>query len=137
VVFDGAPATAVENYLTRGADAHATGEIPPDWPRPFNTGEAFFRQARILDEDGEEARELYYRSPFHVRLTLEVIRPIPDAMIQVCVGTPDGERVVFAQSSDTLGLLTLDKGVWTIDVDVPLELMPGPYSLFLSLSHSD
>src|SRR5205085_11050597 len=45
VVFDGAPATAVENYLTRGADAHATGEIPPDWPRPFNTGEAFFRQA--------------------------------------------------------------------------------------------
>jgi lipopolysaccharide transport system ATP-binding protein len=137
VVFDGAPTAAVEHYLTRGADAHASGEIPRDWPRPFNTGEAFFRWARIIDEDGEEVRELYYRSPLGLRLGIDVVRPIPDAIVQVSIGTPDGERVVFAQSNDTSGLLDLDTGSWLIDVELSIELMPGQYSLFLSLSHSD
>jgi lipopolysaccharide transport system ATP-binding protein len=135
VVFDGAPTEAVEDYLTRGAEAHMTGEIPPDWPRLYSTGDAFFREARILDEDRTEVRELYYRSPFVVRLGLEVVRPIPDAIIVVSIGKPDGDRVVYAESTDTLGLLELSTGNWLIDLEISLELMPGRYSLFLSLSH--
>jgi lipopolysaccharide transport system ATP-binding protein len=136
VVFDGDPAEAVDKYLTRGADAHETGDIPRQWPRPYSSGEAFFTEARIV-EDGGEARELYYRSPFSVRLALDVIRPINDAIVQLSVGTPEGEKILFAQSSDSLGLLAISPGEWVLDAAFSSELMPGRYSLFLSLSHSD
>jgi lipopolysaccharide transport system ATP-binding protein len=137
VVFDGAPTEAVEDYLTRGADVYASGDIPPDWPRLYSTGEAYFRSARIVDDHGREVKELYYRSPFTVGLVLEVIRPINDAMIQLSVGTTEGEKVVFAQSSDSIGLLELEPGRWLLEVEISVELTPGPYSLYLALSHTD
>jgi lipopolysaccharide transport system ATP-binding protein len=135
VVFDGSPALAVEEYLTRGAAAHTTGEIPRDWPRQFSTGEAFFSRACVLDEDGIESRELYYRSPIVVRMALDVLRPITDAIVQVSIGTPEGEKVLFAESADTLDLLNLATGSWTLEVQLSTALTPGHYSLFLSLSH--
>jgi lipopolysaccharide transport system ATP-binding protein len=137
VVFDGSPDAAVEEYLTRGADIYDSGEIPRDLPRQYSTGEAFFTRANVVDEEGSETGELYYRSPFIVRLALDVIRPIDDAMIQLSIGTPDGDKVLFAQSSDTLGLLQLATGSWTFDVEISAELMPGRYSLFLAMAHSD
>jgi lipopolysaccharide transport system ATP-binding protein len=137
LVLDGDIDTVVDRYL--GQDAHRlrTGVITDDAPRHGRvTGEARLRSVRLMDLDGNDVSQLYFGQPFQVTLTLDVLKAIPEGVIEVSISTSDGTHVAAATTIDQgENLVHLDRGHHEINVVLDPKLLPRDYTIDLAVHH--
>lgn len=138
VDYTGDVSTGVDKYLTGDSDMAESGIIPIDHPRKHWTGEARYRRVKLSDASGDVKNEFFYRSNFTVEIELEVLKDISDAVITIMIGTLDGIRVVYYDSlTEFSNGVKLNEGNYYLSLPVNECLLPGSYSMYLGLAHTN
>lgn len=101
----------------------------------YNTGEAKFRKACILNHKGENANLLEFTDDFGMEVELETFKDLNDVAVSFYVVNQYGERIMMAYESSSYKPISLEKGRHWIKVDFNESLMPGNYSMALSISY--
>jgi lipopolysaccharide transport system ATP-binding protein len=128
----------IDKYLTGDSDMADTGIIPVDLQRQYWTGEARYRRVVLKDINDNKKNEFYYRSPFIVELELEVMKEIQDAIVTIMIGTLDGLRIVYQDSSKEHPQgIKMKPGKYNVTTVMNEHLLPGSYSIYLGLVHTD
>jgi len=139
VEYMGDVSATIDRYLTGDNDMADTGIIPVNLPRQYWTGEARFLKVTLSDTLGSEKKiDFYYRSSFVVNIELEVLRDIQDAIVSIMVGTIDGVKILYVDSTkESAKGLVLKEGKYHISAEINTHLLPGTYSIYLGLNHTD
>jgi lipopolysaccharide transport system ATP-binding protein len=133
IVTEGPPGYAVSEYLTLAGTQQTGGTsvIPAEAERLTDvTREALVRRVAMTDNEGHKISTLRLGQPFRVSLLLDAQRDIGDAIVEVGISTPDGQRVATLQSSDRRGSsIDLAAGLNEVEVGVSVTLLPGEYTI--------
>jgi lipopolysaccharide transport system ATP-binding protein len=136
IAADGEVDAVVDSYLSKGGPAATGGDVPENADR-IGSGEAHIRRVELRNLDGHEIAQVYLGQPFRIALTIEVARPIQDALVGIGVSTLDGTRVASAFSSDGGGsAIALTPGRYRIAVDVEVTLLPRLYTVDCTIVRS-
>jgi len=138
VALEGDVNTVVNKYLTADSDEMArTGIIPDDAKRLYSTDEAKLRSVRLTDLEDRDVSHLYLAQPCCVQMTFEVLKEIPEAVIEVGIIAMDGTHVTNSTSTDGGNPpVRLRQGSHTIKLELNTTLLPNQYSLLVALHHS-
>ncbi len=129
VVADGGVDVVVDRYLAAGDEGSADGVVPAGVHR-VGSGEAKIRRVQLLDRHGAPLSQLYLGQPFRIAVTLEVERPIGEALIGFGISSLDGTRIVTSFSTDCgRSTFRLSPGWHRVVVDVDVTLLPRRYCL--------
>ena len=135
LVADGPVDDVVQLYIA-GNRPPASGVIDPDRP-VVGTGEARLASVALLDRDGAAISEVLFAQPFTVAFDFDVTSPIPDAVFEVDISTPDGTYVATSLSTDKLAApATLQPGRHRAHLDLDVTLLPDHYSIDLGIHHT-
>ena len=89
----------------------------------------------MLDEGGEPIDQIELGQPFSISATFEVREPIEDAVVEIGIDTPDGNRVASSFSSDDRPAAVRSTPARTRSrADLDLTLLPGEYSITVALN---
>jgi lipopolysaccharide transport system ATP-binding protein len=134
IVAEGTPAAAVTEYLRRTGPVQSGGTVEiPDAMERHGTAEARLRRVRVTDGEGREISSLRLGQRFRVAAQFETFEEIPDAVFEVGISTPDGERVATTLSIDGGPPVKLAEGLNEVEVEVAMTLLPGEYSLDVAM----
>ena len=137
IVRDGDVDDVVNGYLRDADVIGRTGIIPDDAPRLYGTDEAKLRSVRLTDLAGNEVSQLYLGQPCRVHLVIDVMKEIPDAMIEVGIVAMDGVHVTNSSNVDGgRPAAFLRKGRHEITLELNVVLLPRQYSFFVTMHHS-
>ena len=135
---DGPTEDVLDTYLREHAPTGDSGIIPRDLPRVYGTDEAWIDQVKLVNVRGAPTSQLHLGEPFRISVTLEVVRNIREAVIEIAVTTLDGTYVTTSTSTDRGRPPTpLSPGVYDVELDVDVVLAPRHYSLLLGIHHYD
>lgn len=137
LVFDGSVDESISYYI--GESNVATSDVQtviPENKRLYNTGEAKFKECKLLNSEGILTNELFFREPFNITLLLEAIKNLPSVNISIGVVSKYGEIVAYSVSSDEkYSAIEIEKGLTEISVGFKEDLMPGEYFLNIGISY--
>jgi lipopolysaccharide transport system ATP-binding protein len=126
----------IDKYLTDESSIAETGIIPDDFVRQFGNNEARFRRVEIYTDQGEKTNQFYYQQKLVIRVGFEVLQAIKDGSLSVGVGTTDGTTILHLESfEENSKPLKLPVGYHQISVEIPVNFLPGTYSVHLGLNH--
>lgn len=125
----------VAEYLTGNGMADLNSNEIPDTLSLYNTGEAKFKRAHILNEKNEMVKELEFTEKFKVELEVELTKDIPEAALCVFIVNQFAERLMMSVENEKFKPVALQKGRNSISIQFNEELMPGNYALSFSLAH--
>jgi lipopolysaccharide transport system ATP-binding protein len=134
---EGPAGEVVDSYLTETAPESGEGtvEFGPDAPR-FGTAEARFLQATLKGIDGSPTATVGIGEELAVELAFKVDQAIPEAAFEVGVATPDGHRVVTAQTVDFgRPASTLEPGRYVLRAEIGVQMLPGRFAIDLGVHH--
>jgi len=132
VSFDGDVETAITKYLQLNNSNAATSlQVNiPDSNHLYNTGEAKFLSARIFNCNNEISNKFSFREQLTVSLELEVYKNIENVNLQIAIVNRFSEVVTNAISNGSnYSGTSFSKGIYNINFELPLDLMPGEYAL--------
>lgn len=109
-------------------------EIPEDLSL-YNTGEAKFKKAYILNSKNIKVKELDFTEKFKIEVEMDVLKEVPEAALSLFIVNSFGERVMMINENEKFKPFSAIKGTYKFNIDLNEELMPGSYSLGLSLAH--
>lgn len=136
VVSIGETNTIIGEYMkgeVKGTNS-APGEIPDNLSL-YNTGEAKFRKAYVLNDKGQKATEFEFTSKLFIELELETFKHLEDVSVLVYIVNQFGERVIMAANNEFYKPMSFQEGKHLIHIEFNEELMPGGYSIGMSVSH--
>jgi len=110
------------------------GIIPDNFSQNV-TGEAKFKEARILDLDHKPKKELHFKEKFIIEFKFEVFKNIKDVNISVFIVNSFGENVLMAVENEMYKPSSFDKGTHAYLITFNEFLMPGDYSIGLAISY--
>ena len=73
--------------------------------------------------------------PFSVQFEIDITKPIVDGSLIVCIVNQYGERVLMAVEDEKYKPQSFEKGQYLTTIDFEENLMPGNYSLSLSIAY--
>ena len=137
IVLNGSVDDVVDRYLTAGTDMPLTGLIPENAPRHQDVrDEARFLSVGVTDLDGNAASQLYFRQPFRVCVTCDVLKDIPDGHFEISISTVDGTHVTYATTIDGgVPPLHIPRGEHEVWADFDVTLLPRQYTIDVGVHH--
>jgi lipopolysaccharide transport system ATP-binding protein len=133
---DGRTEDVLTEYLTGGARMPETGDIPEGIYR-VGTGSAKLKCVSLLDSSGRSVSQLRIGQPFRVEITVDVLEPVNDGVMEIDISSLDGVYGATAFSSDPdQRMVKLTPGQWKLTADLSVSLLPGRYTLDLGLHHN-
>jgi lipopolysaccharide transport system ATP-binding protein len=133
--LDGSPAEVIAEYTSR-VDPHqaqALATIAPGAPRT-GSGGARLESVAMTTLDGTPTSTLLLGQPFRLSLGYAVQRPFAEAGWELGICTPDGQRIVTAQSIDfERPAVALAEGARSVVAEIETFLLPGDYILEVQL----
>lgn len=108
--------------------------IPPDLSI-YHTGEAKFKRASVLNSRNEKVKELEFLEKFKVEVEVEMVKDVFETALMLFIVNSYGERIMMSVENDKFKPVSLTKGTHLINIDFNEQLMPGSYSLSLSIAH--
>ncbi len=127
----------IEDYIMDGSHAKTNGIIPNDQYRDYSTGEGFFRQIQTADNEGNNLSSFAFNQPFKIKLKLEVLKKIPQAIVNVNINNIHGETIIYsaAKQGSTYTTFRFEEGVYDIEVLFGMKLLPNTYNITIGISH--
>jgi lipopolysaccharide transport system ATP-binding protein len=138
LAYDGKVNEAVAVYQSSvtATDNGGTGLIPDDLPRQWSTSDARLRSVQLADRSGQVVNQLYFGQPFRIKLTFDVLKHLPETVLEVGIATPEGTRVTYSSNIDGgRPPASFPCGRHTVALDVDVVLLPGGYTLELGIHH--
>jgi lipopolysaccharide transport system ATP-binding protein len=136
---NGPPDQVITDYLERVEPIqHGGRAVLTDRASRIGNGDARITIASLVGEGDELLSQIKLGQPFGVVATVEVERPVENAVLEIGVSTPDGVRVMTALNTDSgAAPFKLDAGTWELRADVATQLLPGEYVVDLGLATAD
>jgi lipopolysaccharide transport system ATP-binding protein len=138
VVADGRPDTVIQRYLHAQDGEAFDGQISPNRPRLYSTGELLFTRVSMRANDGSPASVAVTGDSLRFDVEFEVKTPIENIMFEVGLLNCEGTQVT--QSRNPLHNApghTLERGRYRIELVSELTLFPGEYSVLLGAHYLD
>ncbi|HXU26112.1 MAG TPA: Wzt carbohydrate-binding domain-containing protein, partial [Bacteroidia bacterium] len=128
--------TIIGTYLSSNEtlQSNEKDEIPLDLSL-YNTGEAKFKKAFVLNSEFNKSDVLDFLEPFSVQFEIEVFKPIVDGLLSLFIVNQYGERILMAAENEKYKPQNFEKGYYSVSLEFEENLMPGNYSLGLSLAY--
>ena len=101
----------------------------------YNTGEAKFKMLNVLSLKGQKKSDFSFKENLQIEFELEVIKKLVDVNISIFIVNSFGENVLMAIDNELYKPTTLEKGIHKYAVLFSERLMPGDYSVGLSISY--
>ncbi|MCP4121431.1 MAG: ABC transporter ATP-binding protein [Bacteroidetes bacterium] len=137
LIDDGHPDTIVERYLSLNTSTESSGAISKEQNKTW-ADELFFTNVSLNAGDDRALQQIHYRRPINIQIEFNVLKKIIDGIIVVGISTREGSKIVFLESHESLNkLLELKEGEHTVNVDLPLNLLPGRYLIWLAAFHEN
>jgi len=128
IASEGHVEEVVDTYLMAGTEMSQTGIITDSAPR-LGIGDARVRRVELLNLAGKSISQLYFGQSFRVALTLEVVKNIQDAVVEIGISTLDGMRITSSFSVDgEQPPIMLPKGWYRVCLDLDPVLLPRLYT---------
>jgi lipopolysaccharide transport system ATP-binding protein len=109
--------------------------VIPDHLSLYNTGEAKFKTVAIFTDEEIQTEELFYKDNFTIVFKMEAVKKIENAIITVFIVNSFGENVLMAVDNELYKPKNFDTGVHEYEVKFNERLMPGSYSIGLSIAY--
>ena len=124
---------AVEQYLGSCDPESVKGSIK-NRPRSYFTGEARLNSVSIIDETGKPVYSATTGTPIDIRVQWEVIKSLPNAIIEIGLLDQDGRQITQSFSCDNgRPFLHLSPGVQEIHLRIDDVIFPGQYSILVGI----
>jgi lipopolysaccharide transport system ATP-binding protein len=138
VVYDGDIDQTVNRYLSATTRGGKPGIIPDDAPRHTDCpGEARIRSVRLRNADGADVDQLYFAEPFQIGIQYEVMRPIPDAHIEISISMLDGTHVTYSTTTDGgRPAMQLSPGMHELWAELDVVMLPREYTIDVGIHHT-
>ena len=137
IVAAGEVDTIVDRYLADiSSDEDVRAEEIPAFRLRRGTGDARFTRIRMVDPAGKPIARLHHGQPFTIGFDVETSIRVHDAIVQIGISTLDGIRVATCYSTDGgQAPWSLEPGAAVASLGLDVALLPGRYSIDLSLHH--
>ena len=123
----------VENYITTGNKA-LDGKIDEDYPRLHYEFKSAFREITLNDSEGIRADLFYFRDIIQMEIVFSVFEKIQNAVVFIMITSLDSTLIVYQDSiTSFLNGIDLGAGDYRINTELHSKLLPGNYSVSLSL----
>jgi lipopolysaccharide transport system ATP-binding protein len=119
------------DYTTRNSE---DGTIPEKLSL-HNTGEGRFTFVKVLDEEGDAKKELYFKQKFAVHFKFNVEKDIENVSLSVFIVNSHGENILMATENENYKPANHKKGISEYIISFNEQLMPGNYSIGLAASY--
>ncbi len=107
----------------------------PDKLSLHNTGEGRFTFVKIMDDEKQYKKELYFKQKFSVNFKLSLEKDVENISLSVFILNSYGENILMSTESETYKPTDLKKGISEYVVSFDELLMPGGYSVGLAISY--
>lgn len=137
LVAEGSVDSTIDAYLRRAsATACSSNGAISETADRIGTGEARFRAVELLDLSGQPVAELYLGQPFRLAMTVDVMQPVADAVVEVGISALDGTRVTTSFTVDhAQPVLQLSQGRYRFCLDLDPWLLPRGYMVDVGICH--
>jgi lipopolysaccharide transport system ATP-binding protein len=130
----GNPDAVITEYVNRLDEVHEEPGADDRWvPAAAHAGgdrRARLVRVRLTDADDEVLETVPAGRPFRVHATFEVASDVPDAIFELGLATPGGQRFTATHSTDGgAAPETLRRGFHEVSADLHVHLQPGEYRL--------
>jgi lipopolysaccharide transport system ATP-binding protein len=133
MISEGGIDDVVEKYITTGNKA-LEGKIDQDYPRLHYEFKSAFREVTLKDSEGIRADLFYYRDVIQMEIVFSVFEKIQNAVVFIMITSLDSTLIVYQDSiTSFLDGIDLDAGDYKINTELHSKLLPGNYSVSLSL----
>ena len=137
ITYSGPVKSAIEIYLKKNElnnfDSIKTNVESIN--RKYSTGEAFYTQGYILNNENKISNNFSFREKQKVILVLQVNEFLKNVVLTLGLITQFGDNFAYSMSNDGFKLNSFDKGVFKIEFDIPFSLMPGSYALTFAITN--
>ena len=140
LVMEGPAADAVAAYLDRSGPGEETGVavIDDEAERFEGSDAARLRKLVMSDPQGQPTSSVRLGQPFRLTLTYELLEAIEDAVVEIGICTPDGQRFATLQNIDHGDApLQCGTGLHEITAELSMTLLPGEFSVEVALHTAD
>jgi lipopolysaccharide transport system ATP-binding protein len=140
LVMEGNVADAVAAYLHRtgGGDQAGVADIGDDAERFKGSDVARLRRVVMTDLDGEPTSSVRIGQRFRVTLTYEAFEDLEEAIVELGISTPEGQRIITVQNTDRgAPPFRLATGLNEVTVELAVALLPGEFALEPALHRAD
>jgi lipopolysaccharide transport system ATP-binding protein len=135
-VKTGTPEDVISHYLSANDAGGIQGtEAIPQELSVYNTGEGKFLTAVVMNSKGMKATELEFLDTLRIRLTFKANKRLENVFPSVFIVNQYGDRVLMAVENEKYKPLTLESGITEFTIRLNEKLMPGVYSLGMSMAH--
>lgn len=136
LVSSGSPDVIIGEYLAdRKNDKGMLDENIPEGFSVHNTGEGKYLSAAVFNSKNEKAEVLEFLETMTVKLRFIANKYLENVFPSLFILNQYGEKVLMAVENERYKPLKLEKGISEIEVKINEQLMPGNYSLGMSLVH--
>jgi lipopolysaccharide transport system ATP-binding protein len=123
----------VEKYIATGNKA-SDGKIDNNYPRLYYEFKSAFREVTLKDSKGTRTDLFYFRDIIHIEIVFSVFEKIQNAVVFIMITSLDSTLIVYQDSiTSFLNGIDINVGDYKIDTELQSKLLPGNYSVSLSL----
>ncbi|MES2691168.1 MAG: ABC transporter ATP-binding protein [Bacteroidota bacterium] len=133
MVYDGNVNEAIDVYFNNFSAKKISGGIIPDDFSTISTGEAKFKELRLLNSEQRESADFNTGDLIRINTLIEVRKEIKHALIDAKVVTKDGIEIAHIFSLYDQQEIDLSQGLWNITFSIRNNLQPGTYFLTLGI----
>ena len=139
IAGEGPTSEVIGAYMRQTGSRQEGGEavVGPDAHR-IGTGGASLRSMALVNETGAAVSQIAIGERFGVRMRLDVLTPVEDAVVELGISGADGTRVITVQSIDRDGTpYALEAGSYEVQVWLGIALLPGEFQLDVGVHRID
>jgi hypothetical protein len=126
----------ISKYLSADLETINNDEgLIPDSLSKSGTGEAKFKVMLVLDQNMVAKTSFYFKEKIAVKLLMQVSKNLSEVVLAVYVVNNFGERFIMAIDNEFYRPCDFEAGMHEVLVKFDEELMPGDYSIALSIAH--
>lgn len=137
VAFHGNTNDAIATYLDENSSLNASGEIPVE-ALTFQSDFAKIKKVFLQNKAAAGSSEILYLTPLHFRISLEVMKEVEEALLDIKLISRDGIVITYSVNTfDGSMPIKLNEGVHEFDVEVENHLHPGAYCITVGVHNPD
>lgn len=127
----------VEAYIAASSTRIQSGIVPEGFAS-YDTGEASIRQIHLLNRKGQSSKDVFYQSPIHIRLHLEIYKELKDVIIDIRITSREGIELTHSMNKyEEMEQLSFKPGSYQCNISLQNSLQPGNYSVTAGIHYGN
>jgi lipopolysaccharide transport system ATP-binding protein len=136
IYFDGAVTDGIAKYLEVYNPSANNGSIEKHH-RTISTGDAYFRQVHLKNEEFINGNSIYFNNPIEIECNIEFMKDANNLVFDTRILSADGIELLHSMNIYDNTFADVKKGMVKTNVVIENRLQPGKYFITLGAHYSD